>query len=101
MDEQQPRAEKAGAGLSDTPRDRYLFLDGLRGWGALAVVLWHCFVEIFPYSRGSADFLACLPPLNGLMAVYLFFAVSGFSLSIAYIKHSDPSRLARLAVSRY
>jgi len=80
---------------------RCVFLDGLRGWGALAVVLWHCFIEVFPVSPESARFLSYIPPFNGVIAVDLFFVISGFSLSIAYVRRRDPAGLARMAASRY
>ena len=84
-----------------TTRERCVFLDGLRGWGALAVVLWHCFIEVFPYSPESARFLTLLAPFNGVLAVNLFFVISGFSLSIGYVRGGDRFALARMAASRY
>ena len=37
-------------------------LDGLRGWGAVFVVLYHVFVEGLPVSAGSAGLLKRLIP---------------------------------------
>jgi peptidoglycan/LPS O-acetylase OafA/YrhL len=56
---------------------------------------------VFPYSDSSAHFLAYLVPFNGTVAVYTFFVISGFSLSISYVRHGDPVALSRIAVSRY
>ena len=93
--------KRALAGTDGRTGDRCVFLDGLRGWGALAVVLWHCFIEVFPVDSRSARILALLPPFNGVIAVDLFFVISGFSLSIAYVRRRDPAGLARMAASRY
>jgi peptidoglycan/LPS O-acetylase OafA/YrhL len=84
--------------------ERYIFLDGLRGWAALAVLLYHLFVEDFCIDRSAAGAPAILDRFilfNGTAAVFLFFVISGFSLSIAYVRHRDGTALARMAASRY
>lgn len=81
--------------------NRYSFLDGLRGWAAIAVVFWHFFVEVFPYGPATAKFLTFTLPFNGAVAVYLFFVISGFSLSVGYVKRQEFKSLFRLAASRY
>jgi peptidoglycan/LPS O-acetylase OafA/YrhL len=84
-----------------TVNERYYFLDGLRGWAALAVVFWHVFCESYPISQAAADFLRFLPPFNGNVAVDLFFVISGFALSINYAKRRDSKSLARIGAGRY
>lgn len=86
---------------ANTAQIRYVFLDGLRGWASVAVMFYHLFIEVFPYSRPVARFLAHLLPFNGTVAVYSFFVISGFSLSISYIRKPDNLALARMGVSRY
>ena len=80
---------------------RYVFLDGLRGWGAVVVLLFHYLVQVFPPSAASASVLRRLLFFNGSMAVWVFFVVSGFSLSIGYVERHDARTLARLAIGRY
>jgi peptidoglycan/LPS O-acetylase OafA/YrhL len=76
-------------------------LDGLRGWGAVFVVLYHVFVEGLPVSAGSAGLLKRLIPFNGTLAVLVFFLVSGFSLSVRYLADSDLRAWTQIAAGRY
>jgi len=84
-----------------TISERYVFLDGLRGWGAVVVLIYHYFVQVFPPSAQATDTLQRIIFLNGTMAVWVFFVVSGFSLSIGYIRRKDRRGLMRLAIGRY
>ena len=80
---------------------RLHFVDGLRGWAAVAVLLCHLFIQLFPYSPQVAVLLAQLLPFSGAAAVYVFFVISGFVLSIRYVETKDSDGLARMAASRY
>ena len=82
-------------------QERYRFLDGLRGWAAVTVMLFHYYVEALPYSGSAASALARLLSFDGVAAVHAFFVISGFSLSAGYVKRRDGAILARLAISRY
>jgi len=92
---------------ASTPRlatgspERYRFLDGLRGWGAVVVVVFHYLVQIFPPTAGAGALLERIIFFNGTMAVCVFFVVSGASLSIGYILRQDGRALTRLAIGRY
>jgi peptidoglycan/LPS O-acetylase OafA/YrhL len=77
------------------------FLDGLRGWGSLFVVLYHVFAEGFPLNAWSATSLGRWIPFNGPMAVFLFFVVSGFSLSVKYLATNDLRGWIQIAAGRY
>lgn len=61
-------------------------LDGLRGWAALMVVLYHLIVEslgtLFPLFK-SAPFRAVM---DGDLAVSIFFVVSGGALAMPYLR---------------
>jgi peptidoglycan/LPS O-acetylase OafA/YrhL len=81
--------------------ERYVFLDGLRGWGAVAVLVFHYLVQVFPPSTAAASILQRVIFFNGTIAVWMFFVVSGFSLSIGYIRRKDSRVLTRLAIGRY
>ena len=89
------------------PRD--IALDGLRGFGALIVVLWHTSVVFFP----TAAFGIAVPEasrwqmvfynspawvlLSGSFAVNLFFVISGYVLTIRYFRTPElPSMIRRI-----
>ena len=76
-------------------------IDGLRGWAALSVVLFHLFWEMFGQLQPAfrSPFLALL--LDGRMDVAVFFVLSGDALSAAYWMRQSRASLARLAVKRY
>ena len=80
---------------------RYGFLDGLRGWGAVFVLLYHVFCDVLPPHAPIARTMSLLIPFNGVFAVYVFFIVSGFSLTIDYLVRGDLSALTRIAAGRY
>ena len=80
---------------------RIPFLDGLRGWGALTVLLGHAFVEVFPVSDASRTTLFKIPIFNGTLAVWIFFVVSGFSLSIHFCENKNMADLRKMFVGRY
>ena len=82
-------------------KKRIPFLDGLRGWGALSVLLGHTFVGVFPVSDASKTVLSKIPLFNGTFAVWIFFVVSGFSLSMHFCESKDVTKLRRMAVGRY
>lgn len=69
------------SGANETT-SRISAFDGLRGWAALSVVLSHCLYETFKFrfpemvNFGTAFFA------NGTFAVGVFFAISGYVLTI-------------------
>ena len=80
---------------------RLFFLDGMRGWAAFAVMLLHIYAQIMPPIDIGRLHMHLWWPFTGSFAVALFFLVSGFSLSVAFI-HKDNKRLVmRTAVGRY
>lgn len=77
-------------------------LDGIRGWAALSVVLFHLLCVVFgeqlPGIRGNALLFAAL---NGPLAVFVFFILSGDALSIGYLRTGDPRVIDSLLIRRY
>ena len=84
--------------MPNPAKNRFAYLDGLRGWAALLVVFHHGIIAIDfalytgqpSESRGRGDlWLSGTPfvPLaaSGNLAVCIFFALSGFVLTHAYI----------------
>ena len=82
---------------------RFRFLDGLRGWAAVVVLLHHLFIDGLPANSFMADraLWAKVFFLNGTVAVSVFFVISGFSLSIRYLETGDGRALGRIAAGRY
>ncbi len=82
---------------------RFRFLDGLRGWAAVVVLLHHVFVDGLPANNVMADraLWAKVFFLNGTLAICVFFVISGFSLSIRYLETGDGGALGRVAAGRY
>lgn len=82
-------------------RIRLSELDGLRGWAALSVVVFHVFWESlgvrFPIFRNP--FTAGL--MNGTLAVCIFFVVSGAALSAPFFQSRDRKVVLLGAIKRY
>jgi peptidoglycan/LPS O-acetylase OafA/YrhL len=79
---------------------RLVFLDGLRGWGAVFVLLCHIFWNGLPVNALAED-LKYVVPFSGALAVLVFFVVSGFSLSIGYLAEGRLQSWCRIAAGRY
>lgn len=82
-------------------RERHVFIDGVRGWAALVVVLYHilhCFLgTVNPDYAGMAlRFIS-----DGALAVYVFFVLSGFALSIGFVQSGDRNVVVVSALRRY
>ncbi|MBI4921373.1 MAG: acyltransferase [Devosia nanyangense] len=76
-------------------------LDGLRGWAALSVVVYHCFWQTFGVLFPETHTL--IPALlgNGLMAVAVFLTLSGYVLTTRRWRRNDNPPLLLSAVRRY
>jgi peptidoglycan/LPS O-acetylase OafA/YrhL len=76
------------------------FLDGLRGWGAVVVLLYHCFCDSLPPAP-SFKALEKFVPFNGNLAVLVFFVVSGFSLTVRYLETYQLEGWFKILAGRY
>jgi peptidoglycan/LPS O-acetylase OafA/YrhL len=96
-------ASVSGSAAAERGTVRFRFLDGLRGWAAVVVLLHHLFVDALPANSLMADraLWAKVFFLNGTLAVSVFFVISGFSLSIRYLETGDGRALGRIAAGRY
>ena len=79
---------------------RQNFLDGIRGWAALIVVLHHL-VSLFLNQVPYVDYPGLRMLRDGTMAVFLFFVISGFALSIGYIAKGRRRIVVDMALRRY
>lgn len=62
---------------------RYYFIDSLKGYAIISVVLGHLFVMVLltDYSLGPAPWLDCLIRLFSIYELAIFFMVSGFLMA--------------------
>ena len=80
---------------------RLHFLDGMRGWAALMVLFAHligCFLSNVKPSYLSAPMLFLC---DGHLAVFIFFVISGFALTVKFIEHPKEHSLLEAASARY
>jgi len=63
--------------MSQNPA-RVLFLDGLRGWSCIAVILQHAHLHV-PFHGAAYDLLSLVR--DGTFSVSLFFIISGYSIA--------------------
>ncbi len=80
---------------------RTLEIDGIRGWAAVIVVLYHVFVEMLGNVLPAAGSPLTRSLLNGHMAVFVFFILSGDALSSPFFSRHDVRSIDRLALKRY
>lgn len=83
--------------------ERLTHLDGLRGLAALAVLLGHLVGSFLPVQKDT--FFLFQTPLeiffSGGLAVAVFFCLSGFVLSIGYLRTRSTRSLLPLIMKRY
>lgn len=86
---------------SATPKLRLEFLDGVRGWASLMVFLYHLIVQLLANTTPSYKSKYLAFALDGEFAVFIFFVLSGFVLSIKFILSPGKHSLAQAAIGRY
>jgi peptidoglycan/LPS O-acetylase OafA/YrhL len=76
-------------------------IDGIRGWAALCVVIFHLCLETFaklhPHFVNPGSFFF----FDGPMAVYIFFILSGDALSTPFLSSGNKTVLDKMVVKRY
>ncbi|THD46575.1 MAG: acyltransferase [Bradyrhizobium sp.] len=97
-----PMIDPAAAPAKPRPSpSRLELLDGVRGWCALSVVLFHVFWEIFGVATPAFRNPVTGFFFDGDLAVCIFFVLSGEALSAAFFAGGGDAATIRLAIKRY
>lgn len=91
-----PRADAQGP-----PAARCYEIDGIRGWAALSVLLFHLLWEIFGVVRPGYRSPDLFPLIDGHLALYVFFVLSGDALSLSFTDSRRDTLSARVVLKRY
>lgn len=97
-----PRVTDPGtAAAASARRLRVHEIDGVRGWAALSVLLYHFFWLLLGDTLAFARNPALHFWLNGPLAVYIFFVLSGDALSWPFVSTGDTLLLDKTVLKRY
>ncbi|MEO7221011.1 MAG: acyltransferase [Devosia sp.] len=91
----------AGTSAVAPDQQRFAALDGLRGWAALSVVIYHCLWQTFGVRFPELhNFITALLG-NGILAVAIFLTISGYVLTRRRWRNPHNPPLLVAAVRRY
>lgn len=81
--------------------DRAHFLDGIRGWASLMVLFSH--LVVFFLANSIKEFQPWIFGIltDGNLAIFIFFVLSGFVLTLGYVQKSEHKIIVALALRRY
>lgn len=80
---------------------RSYLLDGIRGYASVAVLLYHTLPWLSDWvSPGTGKYLSRFVAFDGMLAVYVFFVISGCSLSLGFMHSGNVMGIAHLAIRR-
>lgn len=80
---------------------RFNEIDGIRGWAAFIVLIFHTFGEMLKYVSPVVQSPWLSPFFAGGVAVAVFFVLSGDALSSSFFAGGEPNAIDRLVVRRY
>jgi peptidoglycan/LPS O-acetylase OafA/YrhL len=80
---------------------RLTYLDGIRGWASLSVVVYHATWWMLGDLNPSLRAVRILFVNDGPFAVEVFFVLSGFALSAGYFRTRRADTVRHLALRRY
>lgn len=87
---------------SNSAQPRFEYLDGLRGWASVYVMLFHFVGEIFIKIYPAMQSPIWTPLSNGTLAVFVFFILSGDALSsVFFSRNLSTDGIDRLVIKRY
>ena len=81
--------------------DRAQFLDGIRGWASLMVLFGH--LAVFFLANSIQEFQPWIFGImtDGNLAIFIFFVLSGFVLTIGYVQKGEREIIVALSLRRY
>lgn len=87
-------------GVEAAGRKRETWIDALKGFAALTVVLGHVVSGYLDAGQFEAQKRILVTVFNGIYAFHmpLFFAISGFVFSLAYLNREDKPGKARISI---
>jgi len=80
---------------------RVTYIDGIRGWAAFSVLLYHAIWESLGHRFPEIRVPFVAPLFNGPLAVYVFFVLSGDALSTQFLQTGDYRVLQKGVLYRY
>jgi peptidoglycan/LPS O-acetylase OafA/YrhL len=81
--------------------ERQTEIDGIRGWAAIVVLLFHLIWEIFGINYPIVRSPALYPLLDGSLAVNVFFVLSGDALSLSFTQSHRNGIAPLMVLKRY
>ena len=87
--------------LSGTESSRVGYLDGIRGWAALSVVVYYATFELLHVIDPTPRLVTIILINDGTFAVPVFFVLSGFALSAGFFRTNRTEVVRHLALRRY
>jgi peptidoglycan/LPS O-acetylase OafA/YrhL len=97
----QPMAPEPSLSEAKPGQTRTHEIDGLRGWAALNVVLFHIFGECMRIKLPELNSSWLNVFLDGHYAVLIFFIISGDALSQPFLQAGQMAKIDLLAIRRY
>lgn len=83
------------------PEHRLAALDGLRGWAALSVVIYHCLWQTFGVRFPELHTFVAAVVGNGIVAVAVFLTISGYVLTLRRWRNPENPPLLVAFLRRY
>jgi peptidoglycan/LPS O-acetylase OafA/YrhL len=87
--------------MTDGSAPRLYEIDGIRGWAALVVLMFHLTCETFGAVRNEFQSPILRTLLDGNLAIYVFFVLSGDALSLCYTRLDGRGIEPKMILKRY
>lgn len=82
-------------------KERNYEIDGIRGWAAFIVIIFHFFKETFTGFWPQLDHKAFGVFFDGQLMVHIFFVLSGDALSLSFFSNKSSENTHRILLARY
>lgn len=82
-------------------KERNFEIDGIRGWAAFIVLIFHFFKETFGGYYPVFNHKVFGVFFDGQLMVFIFFILSGDALSISFFRNMSADKTHRIVIARY